>query len=254
MLPRIRITYSQPILLQHRVQLLVRKAAVGQQRDFECARDQLEKTRDHFVLDLRLPLAELVGAHRLPEQRRRAAVRGHEVQHQRRLAVGIEGRPVERKQRLAPRAEHEGDPLRKERPRLDGFVAQQPIDLLDGVLGVEVELPRQRHSDRMHAQRCRSQLPNGRVGQRQHPLGVQVPLEQLAKLLAHHLDRRVAHLPRHTPQHDEGVRHSPAADLPNEGIAQGGSPLVQRWPAGPAEPQKKWKPIDSLPPMNPASI
>ncbi len=95
------------------------------------------------VDDRKLPLPSMVLQLRrvdgLPDQRRRSAVRADEVEGDRRVPVLVEFRPVESDENLLPTRNNLGDPLREPVPDLDPRVAQEPVDLLDRVLRIEVE-------------------------------------------------------------------------------------------------------------------
>ena len=63
----------------------------------------------------------------------------------------------------------------------DGLVAQQTVDLLDRVLGEQASRLGQRSADHRDSQRRSHHHAQRRVGQRQHPLAVEIPLEQLVQ-------------------------------------------------------------------------
>jgi hypothetical protein len=65
------------------------------------------------------------------------------------------------------------------------LIAQEPIDLLDGVFGIEVARHRQRSSNRVNRKRGRLKRANGGVRQTQDTLGMQIWLEQPFNKLIH---------------------------------------------------------------------
>ena len=74
---------------------------------------------------------------------------------------------------LAP-ADGVADPRREQIPDPHALVAQEPIDLLDGVLVGEPARLRQRMADHRHGELGAGHDPERAVGQRQHPFGMQV--------------------------------------------------------------------------------
>ena len=84
------------------------------------------------------------------------------------------------------------NPMTEERPDIDPFVAQQPIDLLDPMLAQRAHRLGQSLANRMHRQRRTGKHSQGRIGQRQNSLGVQVAVIQAGNkfhylVMPHHL-------------------------------------------------------------------
>lgn len=103
-----------------------------------------------------------------------AAVTGDQAEHRRGLVVVVEIGPVHGHQDVAVPADLMRHPVRETVPNIDAVVAQQPIHLLDRVLGRQAPRLRQRLADRRHRQRGRVHQPERRIRQRTDPLGVQV--------------------------------------------------------------------------------
>jgi hypothetical protein len=102
---------------------------------------------------------------------------GDEVQGERRLIVGVEIRPVHGDDDLLARADDFPDPVREHLPDDDAAIAQQPIDLFDGVLVEETASLRQRMADDRDRQRAARHDAERAIGQGFDTLGVQVASE-----------------------------------------------------------------------------
>lgn len=63
---------------------------------------------------------------------------GHHIHAERRVVVVVELRPVERQQHLAPSTADEARPRRPELVHVQALVAQEPVELLDAVLRLDV--------------------------------------------------------------------------------------------------------------------
>ena len=77
------------------------------------------------------------------------------------------------------RTDHIRHPIAEEPLHIDGLVAQQSVDLLDSVLAQLAHRLGETLTNRMNRQRGAGEHPQRRIGQRQHPLRVQVALIQL---------------------------------------------------------------------------
>jgi hypothetical protein len=69
------------------------------------------------------------------------------------------------------------DPGGENVPGLDRAIAQQPVDLLDGVLGEKAAGLRQRLADDRDAQRCPGHHPQRRIRQRVDPFGMSIVIK-----------------------------------------------------------------------------
>ena len=78
-------------------------------------------------------MLQFVFAHRQPQQWRRSPVASHQVQSERCLIVGIEIGPVHRNDDRLALADDVAGPWREEVTDHNALVAQQPVDLFDGV-------------------------------------------------------------------------------------------------------------------------
>jgi hypothetical protein len=159
------------LVLEKLVQRLVAKAAIGEDRDLHAGQD-LPETFEEHVLVL-VPPALQLGLHDgLPEQGRGPAVLGDEVEGDGGLVVRVELGPVERHHDLGPRPDDERNPGGEEVADIDPSVGEEPVDLLDRMLGVAVLRYRQRPSERGHRELSAEERPYDRVPQRGDALGV----------------------------------------------------------------------------------
>ena len=162
-------------------QLAVAEAAVGEDRHRRLRRQHPGKAGETRILDV-VPLArQFVLQHRQPQQRRRPAVPGHQIERQRRLSVGVEIGPVHGDNDLLAAADRLRNPLREHLPGTDAGVAQQPVDLFDRMLGQQSPRLRQRMADHRNRQRRPGHHPQRAVGQRRDPFGVNMPRENPVK-------------------------------------------------------------------------
>ena len=99
---------------------------------------------------------------------------GDQAQHQRRLVVLVEIGPIHRHQDVPALADLMRHPTGETVPNVDAAVAEQPVDLLDRVLGHQAAGLRQRLADHRHRQRRRLHHAERGTSQRRDPLGVQV--------------------------------------------------------------------------------
>ena len=155
-------------------QLGVAEAAIGENRHRDAVGQDLCQTGKAEVLVVVALVFQLVLQHGQPQQWRRSAVVGDEVQGQRRLIVGVEIGPVHGDDDRLPLANDLRHPGRKHIPNDDALIAQQPIDLLDGVLAEQPARLRQGLADDRHRQRSTRHHPERTVRQGLHPLRVEV--------------------------------------------------------------------------------
>ena len=92
-------------------------------------------------------------------------------QGDRRLAVGIEGRPIQRDHDLRGPGQHVRDPVRKQRPHDEAGIAQEPDHRFDGVLGVQPARLDQAGADRMNRERDGVDDADHGIRHRLDPLG-----------------------------------------------------------------------------------
>jgi hypothetical protein len=81
---------------------------------------------------------------------------------------------------------------------VDALVGQQPVHLLDGVLGQPPARQRQTLADQANRQRCRLDRPERGAGQRLHPFGVQLAAEQRFEEVVNSVKRK-------WPTHHHGI-------------------------------------------------
>jgi hypothetical protein len=68
------------------------------------------------------------------------------------MPIGVKVGPVHRHHDVLARPDHFRDPAGKHVPGLDPRIAQQPVDLLDGMLGQKAARLSQRLADHCNAQ------------------------------------------------------------------------------------------------------
>jgi hypothetical protein len=144
--------------LEKSEQLAVAKATIGEDRDRDPGRQNLRQPGEAGVLVIVAPLPQLLLPHRQPQQRRRPAMPGHQVQGRCRLPAAIEIGPVQGNDDLPPRSHPMRPPAGKAFPDIDLLVTEQAVDLLDRRLGHQTASLRQRLTDHRHRQR-RSSSP-----------------------------------------------------------------------------------------------
>jgi hypothetical protein len=103
----------------------------------------------------------------------------HQVRAQRRVVVLLEVGPVERDHDLLADADHEPDPRLEDDAHVEARVAQQPIDLLDPTLGLDVGDLRVRLADGVDGQRRRVQHADDAVGEGQYARRVHIRREDV---------------------------------------------------------------------------
>ena len=155
-------------------QLGVTKATVGQDRHRNALGQNLRQTSQAEVLEVVAPVFQFILRDGQPEQGRRPAVVGDEVQSERRLIVGVEIGPVHGHDDRLALADHLRYPRREHVPDDDALIAQQPINLLDGVLAEQAASLRQGLTDDRHRQRSARHDAERAVGQGRDTLGMQV--------------------------------------------------------------------------------
>jgi hypothetical protein len=109
-----------------------------------------------------------------PDQRRRPAVAGHQLERQGGLPVGVVVGPVQRHDDVGARPDHLRDPGGEDVPGLDPGIAQQPVDLLDGVLGQKAARLGQGLTDYRDGQRRTRHHPERGIGKRRDPLRMDI--------------------------------------------------------------------------------
>ena len=159
-------------------QLAVGKAPVRHDSDFHPVRQHFAQPAQHLVLITPLIVLQGRRRHRLPQQGRCAPVPGQHRQHDRLLLVGRKTRPIQRDDHFGAGADEVRRPVGEEGPDVDASIAQEPVYLLDAMLGQRTHGLRQAAPHCMDCQRRTREHAQGGVGQRQHPLGMQVACVQ----------------------------------------------------------------------------
>jgi hypothetical protein len=172
-------------LVEKGEQLSVAEAAIGQDRHRDALRQNLGQPRQTQVLVVVAAVLQFVLRHGQPQQRRSPAMACDEVQGERRLIVGVEICPVHRHDNLLARANDFPDPEREHLPDDDAAIAQQPIDLFDGVLVEETARLRQRMADDRDRQGSAGHRAERAAGQRLDTLGMQVACKDPREKIMH---------------------------------------------------------------------
>lgn len=191
--------------VEPREELLIAEPAIGEQHDVDVVREHFVEPAHDVHLVLSAPILQLRLLDRLPNERRRTAMRRRDVERDRRLVVVIEFGPVERHEDLLALTHDKRDPWLEPPPDVDPAIAQQTVHLLDRVLRIEVECVRETTPDRVNSERRRVHHADHAVGQRQHPHRVDVFAEQLVEERVRAfgsgaLRRRQVHAPHSLPR------------------------------------------------------
>lgn len=80
-------------------------------------------------------------------------MRGDQRQHDRRVAIGVEVRPIQRDDNRGLRRGDVRHPVGEQRPDVEGGIAQEPVNLFDRMLGLQPARRRQANPDRMNGER-----------------------------------------------------------------------------------------------------
>lgn len=109
----------------------------------------------------------------------------------RRLIVLVELRPIQRHHELAALRYHELHPVGEPEPDGDSRVAEESVDLLDGMLRIAAHRIGQSASDGMDTQRRGVQHSDDALGKGQDALRVDILLEKLFDKFVHALRRHL---------------------------------------------------------------
>ena len=110
------------------------------------------------------------------------------VEAKRRLIVRVEIRPVHGDDNRLPRANNFRHPGSEHVPYDDALIAQQPVDLLDGVFAQQSTRLGQGLADDRHRQRLARHDADGAIGKRHHALGVNIFGEYAVEIFANKLN------------------------------------------------------------------
>ena len=100
---------------------------------------------------------------------------GHQLERQ--VLVGVIVGPVHRHDEVGAGSDQFRNPSGEEIPGLELAIAQQPVDLLDGVLGQKAARLSQGLTDDRDAQRRPGHHPKGGIRQGIDPLGMNILIE-----------------------------------------------------------------------------
>jgi hypothetical protein len=162
---------------------VVTKTAIRKDRDGTTGRHQRLQPHEASILEVVASLRQFLFPDGQPQQRRRAAMPGHQIKREGCLIVTIETGPIHRDNNLAAGADQMRNPAGEAVPDVDLLVAEQPVDLLDRVLGHRTACLCQGLPDDRNRQRRAGHRAQSRPGQAINPLCVQV-------MLVHAVDER----------------------------------------------------------------
>ena len=163
---------------QHPVELVVAEAAIGHDAHPDIGGQDFGQAHQDLILVAVATVFQRRLVHGQPNQRRGPSVAGQQRQHDRRLTVGVELGPVHRHRDAVAFADHVRHPMPQQGIDVDALVGQQPVHLLDRVLGQPPACQRQTLADQADRQRRGLDRPERGSGQRLHPFGVQVVAKQ----------------------------------------------------------------------------
>ena len=123
---------------QHLVEFLIAEAAVGNDADFDPRWQQFGQPHQHAMLVEAAVVLECVFVDGQPDQGCGTTVIADQRQHDGGLVVGIEVGPVQGHHDGGSCADDVGHPADQNIVDVDGWVGEQPVDLLDGMLGLQV--------------------------------------------------------------------------------------------------------------------
>jgi hypothetical protein len=146
----------------------------GQDGDPDAGGQHLGQPTQAGILIVVAGIRQLILEHAEPDQRRRPAVPGHQLERQGGLPVGVEVGPVHRHDEVGAGPDQFRNPSGEEIPGLELAIAQQPVDLLDGVLGQKAARLGQGFADDRDAQRGPGHHPKSGIRQGINPLGMNI--------------------------------------------------------------------------------
>ncbi|MGD0108915.1 MAG: hypothetical protein ABSC06_33525 [Rhodopila sp.] len=131
-------------IIEELEELMVAEAAVREDCHGTTGWHQLLQPHEACVLEIVALLRQFVFPDRQPQERRCPPMPGYQIERKCRLPILIEVGPVHRDEDFLTRTDQIGNPAGKAVPDIDPLVAQQPVNLLDRVLGHQASRPRQR--------------------------------------------------------------------------------------------------------------
>ena len=163
---------------------MVAEAAIGHDPHTDLGGQDFGQAHQDLILVAVATVFQRRLVHGQPNQRRGPSVAGQQRQHDRRLTVGVEFGPVHRHRDAVALADHVRHPMPQQGIDVDALVGQQPVHLLDRVLGQPPACQRQTLADQADRQRRGLDRPERGSGQRLHPFGVQVVAKQRVEEVA----------------------------------------------------------------------
>ena len=157
---------------------MVAEAAIGHDAHADIGGQDLGQAHQDLILVAVATVFQRRLVHGQPNQRRGPSVAGQQRQHDRRLTVGVEFGPVHRHRDAVALADHVVLPMPQQGIDVDALVGQQPVHLLDRMLGQPPARQRQTLADQADRQRRGLDRPERGPGQGLHPFGVQVVAKQ----------------------------------------------------------------------------
>src|SRR6202162_5414439 len=166
---------------QHLVKLLITEAAIGNDTYLDPCWQQFGQPHQHAMLIECAVVLERLLVDGQPNQRGRATVIGDQCQHDGGLFVGIEVGPVHGHHDAVPRANDERHPAHQNIVDVDRRIGQQPVDLLDRMLGFQTTGGGEALANRTDRQRAAVQHAKGGIAEGIDTLGVKILLQQAAE-------------------------------------------------------------------------
>ena len=165
------------------VELGIAEASIGDDRDPNVIGDRCVQPQQQLVLEVvSRPVLDVADGDGLPQERRRAAMRGHDVRGDDRVAVARILGPVQGDDHVLALAEDEVDPRQVELLELQVAIGEEPVDLLDRVLGVESLGGREPGADQREGERARFEHSDHAVGHG----GLELRVELIIEGAGHH--------------------------------------------------------------------
>jgi hypothetical protein len=140
------------LLAQHPVELLIAKPAIGHDAHRDVCRQGFSQADKHLIFKFIAVVLEGGFIHREPHQRGSPAVSGQQREHDRGLAVGVELGPIQGHVDIGARSHDVANPVAQRGVDIDPMIGQQPIHLLDRMLGHKAARQSQALSDRIDRQ------------------------------------------------------------------------------------------------------
>src|SRR5271166_691644 len=161
-------------------QLVIAETAVGEDCHMASGWHDLRQSYETCIFESVALLRQLFFPDGQPQQRRRSAMAGHQIEGKCRLTVVVKVGPVHGDDNLSACAHQMRDPVCEALPDVDLFIAEQSVNLLDGVLGHQAARQRQGLADHRDGKRGADHHAKRGACQSIDPLGMDRAAIQLA--------------------------------------------------------------------------